>query len=33
MNPKQALLLAARAHEIAVLAVGPQLFGRAFRDK
>jgi hypothetical protein len=29
-DPHQALSLAAKAHEIAVLAIGPTLFGHAF---
>jgi hypothetical protein len=32
-DPKEALRLAAKAHEIAVLAVGPALWGRAFEAK
>jgi hypothetical protein len=31
-DPKRALLLAARAHEIALEAVGPLIFGRVFQD-
>ena len=31
-DPKQALLLAAKAHEIAIEVVGPQLFGRVFKE-
>jgi hypothetical protein len=30
-NPTEALLLAAKAHEIAILAVGPQVFGKVFK--
>jgi hypothetical protein len=29
-DPQQAVSLAAKAHEIAVLAIGPTLFGHAF---
>jgi hypothetical protein len=32
-DPTAALLLAARAHELAILAVGPQLWGRVFGER
>ncbi len=31
-NPQDALLLAAKAHEIAVFAIGPNLFGHVFAE-